>query len=110
MKNSPQIKGKYSFLSKNLFFISKKALLTVLQAISNTVKDMGYIQGLNSIAGVFLFYLKEEESFWITLYFLEKLSFKEILQEGFDQVNLLNYQLKAYLNHYVPTVASYLVK
>ena len=87
----------------------KASLLRVLIAITNTIKDMGYIQGLNSIAGVFLFYLKEEESFWMIMYFLEKLKFKEILKDDFRRVHMLNYQLQMFLNSYIPEVASYMV-
>ena len=85
-------------------------MLRVLIAVSNTIKDMGYIQGLNSVAGVFLFHLKEEESFWMMMYFLEKLTFKEVLKEDFKQVHMLNYQLQMFLNNYLPEVSAYLVK
>ena len=71
---------------------------------------MGYIQGLNSIAGTFLLYLREEETFWILMYFMEKLKFKDLLNDTFDTINELNYQLLAYLNHYLPEVAKYFVR
>ena len=79
-------------------------------AISNTIKDMGYIQGLNSIAGVLLFYIKEEEAFWVLMYFMEKLKFKELLKDDFNKIHLLNYQLSAYLEYYIPDLAKYFVR
>jgi len=85
----------------------KASLLRVLVATSNTVKDMGYIQGLNSIAGTFLLYLKDEETFWILMYFMEKLRFKDLLNDTFDTINELNYQLKAYLHYYLPDILKY---
>lgn len=95
------------YLSKS---IRKASLLSVLIAVSNTIKDVGYIQGLNSIAGVFLFHLKEEESFWIMLYFMEKLNFKELLKEDFNRVHILDFQLQVYLDNYVPAVAEHFVR
>jgi len=87
----------------------KAALLRLLVSISNTVKDMGYMQGLNSIAGMFLFYLKEEESFWILLYFMEKMKFKNFLKDDFTTINTLTYQLDLYLEHYLPDLAEHFV-
>jgi len=88
----------------------RASLLRVLIAVSNTIQDMGYIQGLNSIAGTFLLYLREEEAFWIMMYFMEKLKFKDLLNESFSKIHELNYQLKAYLQYYLPQVTSSLVK
>jgi len=68
---------------------------------------MGYMQGLNSIAGMFLFYLKEEESFWILLYFMEKMKFKNFLKDDFTTINTLIYQLDLYLEHYLPDLAEH---
>jgi len=81
----------------------------VLVAVANTVQEVGYIQGLNLIAGVFLFSLKEEESFWMMVYLLEKLEFKDVLRSNFERVGLLNYQLEIYLKNYFPSIANRLV-
>ena len=108
-KNSQHKKGIIFILIHVLIPRSKDSLLKVLVAISNTVKEVGYIQGLNSIAGVFLFYLKEEESFWIMLYLMERLKTKNIFQSDFEQVSLLNYQLEAYIGYYLPALSEYFV-
>jgi len=79
--------------------------LKVLVAVANTVREVGYIQGLNLIAGVFLLSLKEEESFWMMIYLLEKLEFKEVLQSNFERVSILNYQLEIYVKNYFPSIA-----
>jgi len=86
----------------------KDSLLRVLVAISNTVTDTGYIQGLNSIAGTFLFYLKEEESFWMTLFMMEKLKVKDIFAENFHRVHILNYQLQIFLEFYIPEISHHI--
>lgn len=64
---------------------------------------------MNSISGVFLFYMKEEQSFWATLYLLIKLKVKDILNDEFKTVHLLNYQVENFLQSYLPTVANHLV-
>ena len=85
-------------------------MLKVLVAIANTVQEVGYIQGLNSIAGVFLFYLKEEESFWMMLYLLEKIRTKDIFKSDFERVSILNYQLEMFVNNYLPEISQHFVK
>jgi len=74
------------------------------------MKDVGYIQGLNSIAGVFLFHLKEEESFWMIIYMLEKLKLKDIFKDDFYKVHMLNYQLQVFVQYYLPEIANFFVK
>jgi len=88
----------------------RDGLLKVLVAISNTIKEVGYIQGLNSVAAVFLYYLKEEESFWILLYLMERVKAKEIFKTDFERVSILNYQLETFVHYYLPTVAQYFVR
>lgn len=78
-------------------------------AVSNSIAEVGYIQGMNSISGVFLFYMKEEQSFWATLYLLEKLKVKNILNDDFKTVHLLNYQFESFLQNCLPAVANHLV-
>jgi len=112
MTNSRQKKGTVHFLGHEIliFFKRRASLLRLLVATSNTVKDMGYMQGLNSIAGMFLFYLKEEESFWVLLYFMEKMKFKNFLKEDFTTINTLVYQLDLFLEHYLPELTEHFVK
>jgi len=81
----------------------------VLVAVSNSIKDVGYIQGLNSIVGVFLFYLKEEQSFWATLFMMEKLKVKDLLKEDFQTIYVLNYQFEVFFENYLPKLNDHLV-
>ena len=73
------------------------------------MKEVGYIQGLNSIAGVYLFYLREEQSFWIMLYMMEKLGAKEIFKSDFEKITLLNYQFEIYVDNYLPAISQHFV-
>jgi len=36
--------------------------------------------------------LKENETYWISKYFLNKLRVKDLLKDGFPKLNLINYQ------------------
>ena len=110
MINFPQKKGSFFPIFPCYSYKTRKdSLLKVLVAISNTMSEVGYIQGLNSIAGVFLFYLKEEESFWILVYLMERLKIKDILKSDFEKVSLLNYQLECFVDHYLPNLSQYFV-
>lgn len=86
----------------------KASLLRVLVAVSNSITELGYMQGLNYVAGVFLYYLKEEQAFWATLYLLEKLNAKDLLKENFKTIHLLNYQFEVFLTNYLPAVSNHL--
>jgi len=43
----------------------RQSLYNVLKAYANYDKQVGYCQGMGFIAGLFLMYLSEEESFWM---------------------------------------------
>jgi len=73
-------------------------------ALCNTYPEMGYVQGLNSLVGVTLFYLEEEEAYALMLYLLDHLHAKKIYYPDFEGLAVLNYQLEAYLEHYLPEI------
>ena len=80
-----------------------------MTAIANTVPVVGYIQGMNSIVGILLHTFSEEESFWTLLYIMEKLELKNLLGNNFKMVNVLNFQLHYFTEHYFPEITAYLV-
>ena len=86
-----------------------RSLMKVLTGVANKMRSVGYVQGLNSIAGTLLFYLKEEDSFWMMIYMLQKLNFKEFLKENLDRMHLLTYQFEMFLEKYLPEIANYFV-
>lgn len=81
-----------------------------LRALSNCFPKIGYTQGLNSWVAIFLMKeLNQNECFWATIYFLNKLKFKEILYPGFPRIDILNFQLEVYMNVYMRKVVDHLV-
>ena len=74
------------------------------------MKSIGYVQGLNSIAGTLLFYLKEDESFWMTIFMLQKLNLKAFLQDNLERMHVLTYQFRMFLENNLPEIANYFVK
>jgi len=79
-------------------------LLRVLMALCNTYPEMGYVQGFNSLVGVALLSLPEKEAYSLMIYLFEDLKIKQLFQNDFEGLSLLNYQLEAYLEHYLPDV------
>lgn len=115
LPNDPffQREERYSPLSLyfplNQYFKSKNALFRVLVAIANTVKEVGYIQGLNSIAGTLLTNLKEEDAYWMMIYLLKKRELKNLVAFKFPLVNLWNFQLKCLMRCHLPDIYAHLV-
>lgn len=67
-------------------------------ALSSSIKEVGYIQGLNTIVSVFLRNnLDEQEVFWITFYFLKKMKVNELMTDGLPKLLVLNYQFSIFL-------------
>lgn len=85
-------------------------LTNVLVASSNSLPNIGYVQGLNSIVSILLSQgLTEQQSYWMLLYLLKKCKINDLLSEGFPKVQILNYQLEIYMRNYLPDVIDYLV-
>lgn len=69
----------------NMFFkrgIGMEAITEILKAVSFAFPSLGYTQGMSFIAGMFSFYLSNEECFWTFVYLFEKrgmlIYFKEL--------------------------------
>ncbi|CAI2366573.1 unnamed protein product [Moneuplotes crassus] len=73
--------SKHSFFEEKYGF-GQKTLFNVLKAISLVHKDTGYIQGMNSIVGILLMYMNEENSFWTMLSLLIKYNHKKYFLPG----------------------------
>lgn len=85
------------------------ALYRVLIAISNSELDVGYVQGLNSVVGTLLLYLKEEDAYWMTIYFLRKKKLNQLFSPPFLKNALWNYQLDILVQNYLPDVHEHIV-
>lgn len=91
-------------------YFRKECLLRILNALSNGMPKLGYVQGLNTIVAVFISQdLKDYEVYWLMKYILKKKKFDGILSDGFPMVQLLNYQLEIYVRHYLPEIIGHLV-
>lgn len=61
----------------NIFFlqhVGKEAITDILKAVSCAYPTLGYTQGMSFMAGMFCFYLSNEEAFWMFVYLFEKRS------------------------------------
>ena len=79
-------------------------MLKVLMALCNTYPELGYIQGFNSLVGVSLLNLQEQEAYSLMMHLFEDLKVKQLFVNDFEGLSLLNYQLEIYLEHYLPEV------
>jgi len=82
----------------------REPLLKVLMALCNTYPEMGYVQGFNALVGIALLSLPEQEAYSLMIFLFEDLKVKQLFQNDFKGLSLLNYQLEAYLEHYLPDV------
>lgn len=55
--------------------VGKDSLKNVLNAVSKVYKDMGYCQGLNFLAGLFLLYMNDEVKF---VFYIKKSPFSKL--------------------------------
>jgi len=85
--------------------------MKILIALANGVPSIGYVQGLNSLVGLFLSTeLSDENIYWLIKYILIRKKYDEIFKEGFPRVQVLTYQLEIYMRNYLPDVIDYLVR
>jgi len=88
----------------------QNSLFKILIAFSNTMPKIGYIQGINSVAAVFLSHkVAESEVYWLMKYIFKKKKLDDLFTEGFSKVQLLTYQLEIYMRNYLPETIDYLV-
>ena len=73
----------------------------ILVALSNSVKKVGYVQGINSIVGVYLTYhFTDEEVYWIVKYKIKKLKMMDLMKDGLPKLKFLNYTLKNFMYNF----------
>ena len=79
-------------------------------ALCNTYPELGYVQGFNSLVGIALLSLSEQEAYSLMIYLFEDLKVKQLFYHDFEGLSLLNYQLEAFLEHYYPEVFNIFVR
>ena len=82
----------------------------ILVALSNTDRQVGYVQGMNILVSSFLgMNMAEEESYWLSKYIFKKMKLKDVMINNFPKLNSLNYQLENFMMNYMPNVLAHLV-
>ena len=62
-------------------------LYNVLKAYASYDNEVGYVQSLNYIVGVFLFYIPDEEQvFWCLHQLMQKRNWREVYTHGFPKM------------------------
>ena len=80
-------------------------LCRILRALSITMKNVGYCQGMNFLAATIYLNIGDEEmAFWMLVHLLKKDQFKEIFSPGLDRLNLVCYQLECLISKYLPKI------
>ncbi|CAD8138653.1 unnamed protein product [Paramecium pentaurelia] len=86
---------------------NRQRLQRILIALSKIYEELGYIQGLNQIAGCFLISgLSEQQAFWIMYYILKKMKYATIFLDQFSQLKFLNFVVAVFLRNYVPNLSA----
>ena len=85
-------------------------LYRVLVAISNAEPEVGYIQGLNTVIGMLLLHLREEDAYWMGLYLLRKRGLGKVFIPPFSKPEIWNYQLDVFMRCYLPDIFDDLVR
>lgn len=99
-----------NFIFSNSLFFRKTYLYQVLIAIANTYKEVGYVQGLNYIAGLLLMKYKSAcLTFNLISFIFEDLKLIDLMKKSFPMLGLLNYQLDLFLKFYMFDIYSHLV-
>ena len=98
-------------LFKDKYANGQKSLYKVLSAYSKYNKEVGYVQGMGFICGVFLTYLDEESTFWQihTLMKNPKYGLQDLYSQGFPKLKLNYYVYLSLLKEYMIEVYNHLV-
>lgn len=82
----------------------------VLKAISLYDPQLGYVQGMNYIGGVFLFHCEEHVAFWNIVALYERLEMRDIFLPSFPGLNKHIQIFEILLLTHLPSVSAHLVK
>lgn len=98
---------------KNPFYhrraTGQNSLYNVLKAYSLFNKEVGYCQGMNFIVGTLLFYLEEEEAFWVLVQMMkEPYNLAEIFKPGLPKLGFYLRSFERLLEEYLPRLSAHL--
>lgn len=85
------------------------SLRFVLRAYAAYAPDVGYCQGMSSIAALLLMNSKdEEEAFLMLVRFMDRFSYKKVFYPGFPQMQQWIQELQPLCEHYCPALMRHL--
>eukprot|EP00354_Favella_ehrenbergii_P002165 CAMPEP_0170477520 /NCGR_PEP_ID=MMETSP0123-20130129/18770_1 /TAXON_ID=182087 /ORGANISM="Favella ehrenbergii, Strain Fehren 1" /LENGTH=181 /DNA_ID=CAMNT_0010749311 /DNA_START=933 /DNA_END=1475 /DNA_ORIENTATION=- len=84
-------------------------LYNVLKAYANYDNEVGYVQGINYLVGLFLFYIPDEETvFWCLLQLMQKRNWREVYTNEFPKMRELTRFLEHRLEQEYPQVLAHM--
>ena len=83
-------------------------LSRVLNAISLYDQKLGYVQGMNFVAGAFLIHCEESIAFWLVIELLERFEMREVYADGLKGMYRHSGIFEILLKKYLPAVYTHL--
>lgn len=83
-------------------------LSRILHAYAVLDPECGYVQGMSYIAAVPLFYMVEEDAFWVFVYIMIRLGYREYFVEGTPQLGRTNAWLEQLIQGHLPRLSTHL--
>lgn len=82
-------------------------LSKVLAAISVYDNELGYVQGMNFLAGALLIHWEESITFWLIVELLETYELREVYEDGFKGMYRQSAILESLIQKYLPEVSEH---
>ena len=83
----------------------RNQLKNVLIALSFLRPEIGYCQGMNFLAGTFIYFFKDDEfSFWIFLYLIDNYELSSLYLKNMPDYQIRLFQLNCFLQQYIPAL------
>lgn len=79
-------------------------LSRVLNAISIYDRELGYVQGMNFVAGALLIHCEESIAFWLMVELFEKFELREVYEDGLKGMYRHSEILEKLMAKYLPKV------
>merc|ERR1719499_1197442 len=88
----------------------QQSLFNVLNTYALYNPDVGYCQGMNSVAALHLMYMEEVDVFWLlhSLTMSEKYRMKGVWERNMPDINLRFFQFEHLVRHFMPKTAKHL--
>jgi len=84
--------------------IGQQTLFRILKAYALHDPEIGYCQGMGFLTGLFLFYMPEEDAFWMLIAVMKKYEMREFYMPGMPGVYKAFYKVNALIKQYLPAL------